>query len=364
MRITETTIARLLKEERTDTYISFSGTMGLYLRIRGARATWYLITNSQGKRSRQLLGTYPEVGIEEAQLRAKACLSRSTKDLRLSALVELYFQHNPGKPGTLERKKRLAQRAIKLLHNPKLSMISPKDVDLLHLEIAQNAPIMANRVCEMLRAMLSLAVRWEYLDRNPASSFKRSKENNRIRKLSGQELARFLSALKEEKNRTAADILLILLLVGKRTSEIRCLKWSQVDIEGKRIHFRESKNEALSYLHLSNEVIEILKARKRISKWVFPSPVDSTKPINNLYKPFARICNRADIKNLTIHDLRRSFGSLLEEAGVDLLAIRDALDHKSIKTTERYLHLNRSRVNGALETAGAKISLALHNLQN
>ncbi len=41
---------------------------------------------------------------------------------------------------------------------------------------------------------------------------------------------------------------------------------------------------------------------------------------------------------LRFHDLRHTYGSLLVAGGIDLAAVKSAMGHSRISTTERYLH--------------------------
>ncbi len=51
----------------------------------------------------------------------------------------------------------------------------------------------------------------------------------------------------------------------------------------------------------------------------------------------------ADIKDLHVHDLRRSFASLLVNANVDIYQIKDLLGHSSVAVTQKsYAHLQDS----------------------
>lgn len=47
---------------------------------------------------------------------------------------------------------------------------------------------------------------------------------------------------------------------------------------------------------------------------------------------------RAGLEDLTFHDLRRTFGTRLLEAGVDIVTISKLFGHSSVLVTQRYLH--------------------------
>lgn len=55
----------------------------------------------------------------------------------------------------------------------KLTNLTSRDIDELHHRIDQKTPVRANRVLEVLRHALNLAVRWGHIERNPAQGFKR-----------------------------------------------------------------------------------------------------------------------------------------------------------------------------------------------
>ena len=60
---------------------------------------------------------------------------------------------------------------------------------------------------------------------------------------------------------------------------------------------------------------------------------------------------RAKIKDLRIHDLRRTMGSWQASTGASLAIIGKSLGHKDFATTAIYARLNLDPVRQAMETA-------------
>ena len=54
---------------------------------------------------------------------------------------------------------------------------------------------------------------------------------------------------------------------------------------------------------------------------------------------FYTVLEKVGVENLWLHDLRRTFGTRLAQAGVGLYKVSKLLSHKDIKTTQqRYAH--------------------------
>lgn len=66
-----------------------------------------------------------------------------------------------------------------------------------------------------------------------------------------------------------------------------------------------------------------------------------------------RICARAEVHGVTIHDLRRTLGSWLVAQGTSLPIIGRALGHRSQASTQIYARLDLDPIRAALEKNAA-----------
>jgi hypothetical protein len=76
----------------------------------------------------------------------------------------------------------------------------------------------------------------------------------------------------------------------------------------------------------------------------------------NIQKTWARICKRAGLAEVRIHDLRHSYASVAVGAGVGLYLTGKILGHLRNATTERYAHLADDPVRQANELVGRRIA--------
>ena len=109
---------------------------------------------------------------------------------------------------------------------------------------------------------------------------------------------------------------------------------------------------------LSDEAVEILKARKIEQeeggirrKWVFPSDKSKSGHLEAPGERWIRILKRANIKNLRIHDLRRTLGSWQAMTGTSSAVIGKTLGHKSRTTTAIYERMNLDPVREGINKA-------------
>ena len=112
----------------------------------------------------------------------------------------------------------------------KVAKVTFADIDRLHRQISRDAPYAANRTMAVLSKMFSLAIRWQMRADNPTKTIERNAEHSRRRYLSGDELARLVTALAAHPDKQAADIVRVLLLTGARRGEALSMRWADVDL--------------------------------------------------------------------------------------------------------------------------------------
>jgi len=136
-------------------------------------------------------------------------------------------------------------------------------------------------------------------------------------------------------------VLGLLYYAGLRLSEVRNLRWQDIDFEREIIHIKQTKGENERVVFLHRRLKEILMDYGiRKSGLVLISERGkryNERTIQQIVKNMAR---KAGIKKkVTPHTLRHSFATHLLEAGADIRYIQQLLGHKSLRTTQIYTHV-------------------------
>lgn len=83
--------------------------------------------------------------------------------------------------------------------------------------------------------------------------------------------------------------------------------------------------------------------------FVFPSKAHTMLGKCNVGKAFSKAVRRAKVEDFKFHDLRRSLGSRLAQAGKDLYKVQILLGHKTAAMTQRYSHHYPESLRDAVE---------------
>ena len=238
----------------------------------------------------------------------------------------------------------------------KLSDITTSKITELHTRIGEeNGKYEANRVLALLSILFNKAKEWGYLSKvNPVIGIKRFEEHERERFLQPDELPRFFQALEEEPNVAIRDYIFISLLTGARRTNVLAMQWKDISFARKEWKLMQTKNGKPQTIPLLEEVVGLLAQRRQLvsrdDPYVFPS-FGRTGHLAEPKRGWQRVLQRADIKDLRLHDLRRTFGSWQARTGSSLTIIGKSLNHKSSVSTAIYARLDLDPVRESMEKA-------------
>lgn len=314
------------------------------------------------------LGKYPEMTVEQARHEAQKVISemikgknpnKEKKKIRAEiTFSEIFsaFMDRYSKPlkKSWEADEREVKKFLSHWFTRKLSSITRQEIQTLHEKInAENGLYQANRLLERIKAIFNKAIEWGWESINPAQGIKKFKEKSRDRFLHPDELPRFFESLDKESNDTIRDYIYVSLFTGVRRSNVLAMRWEDIHFERKEWLVPETKNGEHLRVHLIDTVIGILNTRlKKHGKreWVFEGPGKT----GHLMEPKAgwkRILERAGIKDLRLHDLRRTLGSWQAATGANSFMIGRSLGHKTTQSTAVYARLNLDPVRDSVEKA-------------
>lgn len=353
--------------------------LALMVTAKGAKS-FYAIKTANGVKRHVRIGPYPEVPIPLARKMASDLILKmitgeavgtEKKERERVAAFTLqtaydeygtYLQHHR-KPGTIYQYRMQWERFLKDWAGERsLRSIRRREVVDLHHQIGDHhGHHQANRVIALLRAVFNRAIREHELDiGNPAIAITFYRENQRSRRLTPEELPAFFKAVDEEPNRDVRDFVLLSLFTGARKSNMLGMRWKDISLDRGlwQIPSIESKNSKELDVILSSVAVKILRERLAEGRGEFVFPGRIGRSNEHMREPkfgWLRICNRAGLKDLHLHDLRRSLASFQIDTGTPLEVIQKTLGHESKVTTEIYARLALDPVRESVERASEEI---------
>ena len=125
-------------------------------------------------------------------------------------------------------------------------------------------------------------------------------------------------------------------LTGLRWSDIKKLKWSEVqnsNSQGYYLRYRQEKTEGVETLPVSKQAVELLGEQGAQDEEIFKK-LHYSAYFNIL---LARWMIKAKItKNITFHNFRHTYATLQLSQGTDIYTISKMLGHRNVKTTQVY----------------------------
>lgn len=301
-----------------------------------------------GKRVHRILP--PEATARDAK-RVEALITESLEQDKavnipgnplISEVMTLYMAHakNLRSPDTAEyHATRAGQWAAKYRANQARAFAAHLIEDML----PGYAPATINRTLGTVKKALHMA--WER-GRTPedfSRHIKRLPENNRRDTYLTFDQIKLLA---DKASKQVSAAIWIAVFTGARRGEILALQ--KEDIGADTITIRAGYTKTLR----TRSVPIFEELRPHLSAIPFQINYEGLKT------GFRRAREAAGMPAVRFHDLRHSCASLLVNMGVRLEVIRDILGHTTVKTTERYSHLQTTAQREALEKLGQAFTLA------
>jgi integrase len=172
------------------------------------------------------------------------------------------------------------------------------------------------------------------------------------------QLATFLRSIAGNRNEA---MFRTIAMTGLRRGEVVALRWSDVDLAGKRISIRQAatvhdgeeyvdapkSRRSRRTIDVDEETIELLRAHRErqvaaLARLGVRAPADDRVFTNAIGEPlrpgsvgqaFARLVRQADVPAIRLHDLRHTHASHLLAAGVNAKVVSERLGHSSVSFT-------------------------------
>lgn len=341
----------------------------LYLRVSKKTKTFRFIKKDKyGNLHRITIGSYPAVKRLNA---IKTCFEYIEKiNNGISPMGEIRTKKNEFTLGEalefylLKRSRKLCDkvyndykndipRIFSKFMNRKLSLITDDEVENIFEDLTENnGPSAANHAIEKLKAVINFCIKkHKYNGENPCTPIEMNPKGSRDRFLTESEYPIFLQAV-EQEDIIMRSIFKTLLFTGVRKTNTLEMKWSQINFDNNIWTIDKTKNGDPLTVYLCDQAVEVLKAIPRIEgcDWVFVNP-QTGNHIVDIKKAWGRIKERCGIKDIVIHDLRRSFATVLLSSGVEPSVVAKILGHKSLLATNVYAKLLDYTKNNAVQQA-------------
>ena len=226
-----------------------------------------------------------------------------------------------------------------------------RDKQLMSISLDQAQPcIFANfrdrrihdgvRACQydlvlMRHAWNTARIEWGWpLPNNPISLIRMPKNNPpRERRLKDGEFERLSVAAEKSRSWYLWPVIVLAIETAMRRGEILGLLWEHIDLDKKTAFLPMTKNGSSRWVPLSDEAIEKLSEA--------PTETDRPFPISDVAfrQAWDRLRQRADITDLTFHDLRHEAVSRMFDSGMKIHEVMAMSGHRTASQLFRYVQV-------------------------
>lgn len=360
----EKTVRQVITGSRPPGEFRISGYRGLVLLVLASgTATWYFHYDVPAGRSRKRrkhrIGRLDAVTVAEAiraaeHLRVQVRQGNDPAADQANARRAITFAElaadrlewgDPLRPGTLRDYQHILKKDIlPYLGDKPASAVSRDDViGVLDVISRRGATRRADTARAVISSVFVYGMDRGLVDHNPATGLRNRHDYlPRDKVLNHEELQQLWTALEDEPvpmSRTVRRIIQLALLTGQRRAEIAGLRKEEINLAGERpslvIARGRAKNRNEHHVPLSPQAVRIVKAALAESgsgEFLFPG-FGGSAPIlpRSVSKAMERTRAVLGIPDITVHDLRRTVGSMLTRFGVPRDVRERILNHGGMR---------------------------------
>jgi integrase len=274
----------------------------------------------------------------------------------LRHVLEVHWKRK--KPSTAKNFEGMIERTlVPVFGAKKLSALKRTDVRAWHAA-QTHRPRQANLDVAILRKAMSIAIADEMIADNPAAGITPHPERKRDRIPTDEEMRAILDALETAPIRRQAALLFkLLIFTGARVGEWRAAEWTWISADGATLNLPDAAAKAGARpMTLSSIAQAVLSTASRDSQFVVPSESgNGPMPPWTVNDQWEIVRRTSGAKDLNVHDLRHAYATRGAGLGASAMVLRDALGHKTLAMTSRYVSRQNDPVRELAERIGAQI---------
>ena len=160
----------------------------------------------------------------------------------------------------------------------------------------------------------------------------KAKKNDNLRKA---QLGIWFSEVKKINNPIIAAYLQCLLLTGARRNELASIRWTDIDLKWKSMVIKD-KVEGERTIPLTPYVEYLISSLPKRNQYVFSSLTSQSGRLEEPRKQHTKVIKNAGLPPLSLHGLRRSFGTLSEWVEVPTGIVAQIMGHKPSAIAEKH----------------------------
>ena len=327
---------------------------GASVRIKiGAWPTW---TIAKAQEQARELSVMVDKGVDPRLTKKKTMAEQTT----LGAIFDKYMKEKTLKLRTRYDYQRYMNIHLKDWLGKPVTKIDSGMVTKRYQDISasNSGAAQASSVMRVLRSVLNFAqadIGEAVLPANPVNILTTKKtwikDNAKTGHLHTYEIKPFIEAVRALDNPVMAGYIEFILLTGARRSEAAKLKWKDVNHKSGVLIFTDTKNKENRAMPITPRLAELLDDMKPLKlrgcDYIFATVGKDGKP-THVQEPRKAIAaaNRSAESAVTVHDLRRTYATILESLDCPAYPLKALLGHslKSDVTTAHYTQISVERL--------------------